>query len=178
MTYKQIIISVFAIVSFACNPKTEDMADNVKIENFKIIGISINTTNQQGKAMSDMGQLWDNFYSQNILSAIPNKTSDDVYSLYTDYESDFKGGYTAIIGCRVNSLDSIPEGLIGREFKGGQFEKYIAKGKMPDAVINKWQKIWDKDSEINRKYTVDFEVYGEKSQNPENPEVEIYIAVD
>jgi predicted transcriptional regulator YdeE len=41
-----------------------------------------------------------------------------------------------------------------------------------------WKEIWDKDKELNRKYTADFEVCGEKSQNGENSEVEIYIAIE
>ncbi len=32
--------------------------------------------------------------------------------------------------------------------------------------------------ELTRKYMADFEVYGEKSQNGEHSEVEIYIAVE
>jgi predicted transcriptional regulator YdeE len=73
-------------------------------------------------------------------------------------------------------LDNIPEGLIGREFVGENFIKYVAKGEMPKAVVETWQKIWSSDKTLNRKYTYDFEVYGEKSQNGLNSEVEIYIA--
>jgi len=47
---------------------------------------------------------------------------------------------------------------------------------MPEAVAKTWTTIWERDKELNRKYTYDFEVYGEKSQNGENSEVEIYIA--
>ncbi len=47
---------------------------------------------------------------------------------------------------------------------------------MPNAVINTWLDIWNRNEELSRKYTYDFEVYGEKSQNGENSEVEIYIA--
>jgi len=45
----------------------------------------------------------------------------------------------------VTILDSIPEGLIGRELSGGQYLEFISKGKMPDAVINQWNAIWDRD---------------------------------
>lgn len=49
---------------------------------------------------------------------------------------------------------------------------------MPNAVMETWKEIWTKDNELNRKYTADFEVYGEKSQNGENSEVDIYIATE
>ena len=76
----------------------------------------------------------------------------------------------------VSTLDEIPDGLIGREFKSDNFQKFIAKGEMPKAVLDIWFDIWKRDNELNRKYSYDFEVYGEKSQNGENSEVEIYLS--
>ncbi len=148
----------------------------IKKESFKIIGISTETTNQAGKAAADLGQLWARFFAENIPDQIQNKISDEIYSIYTDYESDFTGKYTTVIGLKVNSLDNVPEGLSGREFAGENFTKYSAKGEMPNAAVETWQEIWSNDKSLNRKYTYDFEVYGEKSQNGLNSEVEIYIA--
>ncbi|WP_026775749.1 GyrI-like domain-containing protein [Polaribacter sp. Hel_I_88] len=149
-----------------------------QVGNFKIIGIETETTNENGKSAEDIGKLWEQFYSENIPSKILNKKSDEVYSIYTDYETDYKGKYKTIIGQKVDSLDKIPNRLIGREFKGGKYQKFIAKGEMPNAVMEKWQEIWKKDKELNRKYTADFEIYGKKSQNGKNSEVEIYIATE
>jgi len=149
-----------------------------QIENFKIIGIETETTNENGKSAEDLGKLWERFYGENVPSKIQNKKSDEIYSIYTDYESDYQGKYKTIIGQKVSSLDKVPNGLIGREFNGGKYQKFIAKGQMPNAVMEKWQEIWAKDKELNRKYTADFEVYGKKSQNGENSEVEIYIATE
>ncbi len=149
-----------------------------QIENFKIIGIETETTNENGKSAEDLGKLWEKFYSENVPSKIPNNKNDKIYSIYTDYESDYKGKMKAIIGLEVDSLDKIPDGLIGREFNGGKYQKFIAKGQMPNAIVESWQEIWAKDKELNRKYTADFEVYGEKSQNGEKSEVEIFIATE
>jgi predicted transcriptional regulator YdeE len=110
------------------------------------------------------------------LPKIPNKVSDNVLSIYTDYKSDFTDEYTTIIGVPVSTLDEIPTGLIGREFSADNFQKFVAKGEMPNAVVNVWIDIWKRDKELNRKYSYDFEVYGQKSQNGEHSEVEIYIA--
>ena len=144
---------------------------------FNIIGISTRTTNQNGQAAADIGQLYDKFYANNILSRIPDRLDDDLYTLYTDYESNYTGAYTTIIGCKVSSLSDIPEGLIGREFAGGTYQQYAVQGELPEAVINQWQIIWDQDETLNRAYSVDFEVYGAKAQNPANAEVELYIAI-
>jgi predicted transcriptional regulator YdeE len=148
------------------------------IDSFNIIGIETQTTNENGKSAEDLGKLWEQFYSDNIPNRIPNKTNEEIYSIYTDYESDYTGKYTCVIGMKVDSLDQIPNGLIGREFKNGKYQKFVAKGQMPNAVLETWKKIWAKDKELNRKYTADFEVYGAKSQDGENSEVEIYIATE
>ncbi|WP_443939254.1 GyrI-like domain-containing protein [Pedobacter sp. MW01-1-1] len=144
---------------------------------FKIIGISTRTTNKDNQAQKDLEQLWGKFYTENTVEKVLNKSSKEIFSIYTDYETDYTGGYTAIIGVPVSTLDEIPNGLIGREFQPDNFRKFIAKGKMPDAVVETWINIWKNDKELNRKYTYDFEVYGEKSQKEESSEVEIYIAM-
>lgn len=147
-----------------------------KIQSFKIIGISIEITNQNGQAAQDIGNLWGRFFAENVAGKIQAKLSNDIYSIYTDYESDFTGKYTTVLGMKVGSLDNIPDGLIAREFESETFVKFVAKGEMPNAVVKTWQDIWSKNASLNRKYTYDFEVYGEKSQNGIDSEVEIYIA--
>ena len=97
----------------------------VKIEPFKIIGLSIRTTNENGQATKDIADLWGKFMAENTLAMIPNKITQDIYSLYTDYEDDHTKPYTTILGCKVSSLDKIPEGMVGRSFDGGSYgQKY------------------------------------------------------
>lgn len=153
------------------------MGVKVHIDPFKIIGISSPTTNADGQAVIDLGKLWNRFRAENLLTVIPNRLANDIYTIYTDYMTDHRGAYTAIIGCRVNSLDNIPPGLMGREFNGGQYRKFTAKGKMPHVVVRQWQEIWNEDKKLGRKYTADFELYGRKSVDPENAEVDIFVAV-
>lgn len=149
----------------------------IKIEGFKIIGIETETTNENGKGAIDIGNLWEKFFAENVPSKILNQIDDEIYSIYTDYESDFKGKYKTILGLKVDSLQNIPSGLVGREFNAGKYQKFMAKGTMPNAVGEKWQEIWANDSGLNRKYTADFEVYGKKALNGENSEVDIFIAI-
>ncbi|MDY3316279.1 GyrI-like domain-containing protein [Riemerella anatipestifer] len=143
---------------------------------FKVIGISTRTTNKDNKSKEDLGKLWGQFYAENIFEKIPNKVSDEIFSIYTDYKSNYTEEYTTIIGVPVSTLNEIPSGLVGREFEAENFQKFVAKGEMPNAVINTWIDIWNRDEELNRKYTYDFEVYGENSQKGQDSEVEIYIA--
>jgi predicted transcriptional regulator YdeE len=140
---------------------------------FQIIGISIRTNNQQ--ASNDLGKLWSKFIGENTSRKILNKISEDIYSVYTDYQSDHSGDYTTIIGYQVDSLENIHEGLIGKEVPASNYRKFLAKGKFPDCVQATWATIWN--SEINRSYVADFEVYGSKSMNMSDAEVEIFISV-
>ncbi len=173
---KTLNLILVSILILSCNKQTKNMEQ--KIQKFYIIGISVETTNENGKSENDMGELWGRFYKENISSKIPNKVSDEIYSIYTDYESDYRGKQTALIGQKVHSLDEIPYGLMGREFNGGKYVKFIAKGEMPNAVIKTWKKIWNRENELNREYSADFEVYGVKSHNGDDSEVEIYIATN
>lgn len=146
------------------------------INGFKIIGISTRTTNKDNQSAQDLDKLWGQFYADNIYGKIPNKISNVILSVYTDYKSDYTEDYTTIIGAPVSTLDEVPEGMVGREFKADNFQSFTAKGEMPAAVINAWIDIWKRDKELNRKYSYDFEVYGDKSQNGEDSEVEIFIS--
>ncbi|MDR0332958.1 MAG: GyrI-like domain-containing protein [Dysgonamonadaceae bacterium] len=138
---------------------------------FKIIGISIRTTNANNQSGQDLGKLWGQFFAENIIEKIPNKNSSNILAIYTDYESDYTGEYTTIIGVPVSTLDEIPDGLIGREFEADNFQKFVAKDGEWTSVANVWIDIWQQDKELNRKYSYDFEVHNGSS------EVDIFIAV-
>ncbi len=145
---------------------------------FKVIGISVQTTNKNNKSGRDLGNLWDRFYKEDIINKIPNKESSEILSIYTDYKSDYLDDYTVILGVRVSNIDDVPDGLVGREFEEENFKKFVAKGKIPEAIQKTWINIWNDDSKLKRKYTYDFEVYGEKAKNPEDVEVDIFVAIE
>lgn len=147
----------------------------IQIDPFSIIGISKKTSNIDNTASNDIGYLWQQFIRENLVDLIPNKISDDLYAVYTEYESDYMGAYTIFIGCRVSSLDHIPAGFESVEIKGGIYKKYSPKGKMPDVVVEGWQNIWD--SNLDRNYTTDFELYDQRAANPENAVIDIYVAI-
>ena len=143
---------------------------------FYVIGISVRTTNENGQMGKDIPQLWKRFLEDNVKDKIPNKLEDSVYSVYTDYEGDFTKPYTVILGCKVKNLNLIPEGMVGKTIPGGIFACFTEKGNLNEGVIySKWLEIWKTD--LNRKYTADFEVYGEKAQNPEKAKVDIFVSI-
>ncbi|MFP3834150.1 GyrI-like domain-containing protein [Chryseobacterium sp. SIMBA_028] len=150
--------------------------NNVKVEPFKVIGIAVRTTNENNQAAKDIPVLWEQLMKENIVENIPNKIDNAVYSIYTDYEKDHTKPYTTILGCKVASLDHVPEGMVGKSFDGGDYVKFTPKGNLAEnLVINEWIKIWNMD--LGRTFTADFEIYGEKAMNPEDAEVDIFIAI-
>jgi predicted transcriptional regulator YdeE len=87
------------------------------------------------------------------------------------------GEHTAVIGKKAAHLDSIPNGLVGREVSGGTHEKRTAKGDPMKRIPSAWDTFWKNESKLNRRYTSDFEVYGSKSEQGKTSEVEIFLAV-
>lgn len=150
--------------------------NNMKVEPFKVIGIAVRTTNENGQAAKDIPVLWEKLMNENILNMIPNKIDNTIYSIYTDYEKDHTKPYTTVLGCKVENLDNIPEGMAGYSFDGGDYVQFTTKGDLSKGLVfNEWLKIWEMD--LNRIFTADFEIYGEKAQNPSDAEVDILIAV-
>lgn len=143
---------------------------------FHIIGISVRTTNENGQATQDIPALWNRFMSQAIAEQIPNKIDNTVYCMYTEYEKDHTRPYTTILGCKVAHLDTIPDGMTGTTVEAANYAQHTVQGNMMEGLVfNEWTKIWN--SDLNRAYTADFEVYDERTLNPENATVDIFVAV-
>lgn len=148
----------------------------MSIQQFNVIGISVRTTNENGQSAQDIPALWNKFMTEGIQQKIPGKISEEIICIYTDYEKDHTQPYTTILGCKVESLDFVPENMVGKTIESADYEKIIAKGNLTEGIVyNKWLEIWN--SDLDRIFTADFEVYGEKVQNPKNAEVDIYIAI-
>ena len=73
----------------------------MQLEQFEIIGIDVRTTNQNRQAESDIGALWKRFYRDDFKTKISGKICEDLYCVFTDYETDHLGAYTTILGFKV-----------------------------------------------------------------------------
>ena len=137
---------------------------------------SVPTTNANNQAATDIGGLWQKFMEENIAFKIPNKIDDTVYSVYCRYERDYTAPYTTLLGCKVSSIGNVPDGLDAIEIASGDYQPFEAKGNlMEGAVYKTWIEIWN--TNLARAYTTDFEVYDEKSADPNNAIVDIFIAL-
>ncbi len=149
----------------------------VLVNEFTLIGITLEskTINTDGQSMIDCGNLWQKFQNENIVSRIPGKLSEEIYAVYYDYEGDYTKPFSYFIGSRVKPGSVPPEEMISLVIPEGNFQKFTAIGKMSDCVAEAWQKIWD--SDIQRSYNKDFEIYDSRSRDWIHAEVDIYISV-
>ena len=146
----------------------------VKKPAMMVVGIECRTSNTPDGAPVDIPKLWGRVYGEHVLERIQNKISNDVVALYCDYEGDYTKPYSCVIGCQVSAIDQIPEGMVAKELPATSYVVFAAKGQHPEAVMQTWAHVWQ--SPLDRTYTGDFEVYGEKfAASPQ--EVDIYIAV-
>jgi len=151
--------------------------ENLEKNELLIAGIAVRTTNEGGKAMKDIPQLWNTFMVKDIKSKIPSEVDETIYALYTDYEGDHTQPYTLVIGYAVRSSDNIPKDLTIKSVPKSSYVKFTAKGDLTKmAVYECWEKIWKTD--LKRAFTTDIEVYGEKASNPTDGEAEIWIAIE
>lgn len=60
------------------------------LKEFRLIGITTRTTNEKSdnKDIDDIANLWKLFREGNIRDLISHKESQEIISLYTDYEKD------------------------------------------------------------------------------------------
>src|SRR5262249_13850816 len=117
------------------------------------------------------------FYSENVLSRIPNKTGNAVLAMYTDYESDVNGDYSYLIGSEVGSLAEVPEGMVGHEIPASKYAVFTTeRAAIPGIIVDVWKRIWEYKGAA-RAYRTDFEVYGKESSDPQNAVVDVYLSV-
>ena len=151
--------------------------NTTEIKEFKLIGISlkVRTSNANRQSAIDCGNLWQKFEIENYLDKIPGKLGDEIYAVYYDYEGDYTKPFSYFIGCKVENNTEAPVGLDQLIVPAGNYEKIVAKGKMPDCVAGKWKEICD--TKLPRAFNTDFEVYDERSKDWNNAEVTIFISL-
>lgn len=148
----------------------------VELEEKVVSGIRIKTTNQDGKAIQDIGMTWQKLFANGIYEKIPNKVNGKTIGLYTEYEGDYTRPYTFIAGAEVSQKVQIGEEIESIIIPKGKYAKFVITGDVQNSVGKAWQEIWNMD--LKRKYTCDFEEYQNNSEDMQKQEIHIYIALD
>lgn len=149
----------------------------VRLDRIRIVGIATKTTNQNQQSAQDIPALWKRFWEENVMNAVPDRSGDEIYCVYTQYEGDFTRPYTTIIGCPVKSFPhEMPSGLTGLTIEPGKYARLTGRGKLAEGVVSRiWTQIWQ--SDLDRTYRADFEVYGPKATDPDHAEVDVYVGI-
>jgi predicted transcriptional regulator YdeE len=149
----------------------------VEIRECKLIGLQLEarTSNRNGQSAIDCGKLWQKFESGRFAEKIPGKLSSEILAVYYDYEKDYTKSFSYFIGCKVNPDTRVPDGMDSLMIPKGNYKIVKAKGRLPDCVSKAWGVIWS--VILPRSYQADFEVYGEKSKDWNNAEIEIFLSV-
>jgi len=150
--------------------------ETVEFPMFFVAGLSVRTINKNGKASADIGNLWQRFTRENLTEKLEDREGNELYCVYTDYESDHTDYYTAILGCKVTSIEYLPEGFTGKAIPAGKYNVYTPQGKFPENIAVTWQHIWD--TAQGRIYTADFDVYDVAGKSFEEIEPKVYVAID
>jgi predicted transcriptional regulator YdeE len=116
---------------------------------------------------------------KNPATALIDKLGDEIYAVYTDYESHHTGDYTFVLGFKVSSIQNLPAGLRGVEIPGGEYAVITSDpGPVMQVVPAIWEKIWSLPHlEHRRSYQADFELYGQRAMHPDHAEVDIYLGL-
>ncbi len=147
----------------------------VQIDSFRVIGIKTRTSNH-GNALQDIGGLWNRFLGDSLMNEIPNKLDHNIYAVYTEYDGTYEDPYSVILGCAVEEHSKVPTGMVDVKIPTSDYEQFVAKGDLEKGVVYEtWRKIWETD--LPRAYEADYEVYGARTADRANAEVDIFIGI-
>lgn len=102
-----------------------------------------------------------------VASAELAEHEGNIYGLYYEYESDYKGDYTLSVAIESENESSITIP------KATKYEIFTVDTDIEQGIFHMWNEIWDKEKEghLNRAYTYDFEKYYPDGK------IDIYIAI-
>jgi len=146
----------------------------VQLEEKKVAGLRIRTSNNDPSMKNSIGKVWQSFFADGIYDSIPGKKNDKSIGLYTNYENGTDGEYDVIVCCEVEDTESLQENVQSQIISSGKYAKIIVYGHAQKAVEEFWMKIWSMD--LDRKYSCDFEEY--QGCDMENAEIHIYISLN
>jgi predicted transcriptional regulator YdeE len=138
-----------------------------QVESFTVTGFSVRTRNSEefNEKTAKLPSLWQQFYTSKLV------TNANIFGVYSNYDSDASGPYTATVGVKSNHAQTQ---LSSVTIQAGNYLVFEGTGPMPATVVETWQRVWaffETNTEHRRKFISDFEVYSGPNQ------VAIYIGL-
>lgn len=144
---------------------------------FTVRGISAVISNAQGRAAEDINTLWQDFFTGQVGQRIPERSSDIIYAVYSDYAGDHTQPYRLTLGYVVgDDTVSTQGGLHTVRVESGDYASLRSRGAQPQSLIDTWQAVWA--SDLERAFRTDFELYGPRFFEDGVHEVLLYIGLN
>ncbi|WP_240636777.1 zinc ribbon domain-containing protein [Paenibacillus silvae] len=141
----------------------------------RLAGLSARTTNAiEMSGEGSIGALWARYFASERIPA-PEAAR---YGCYSDYTDGIAGEYTILVGHEIGAEDSLPEGFNEVQLPPATYAVFTSRtGPMVEVVSELWGAVWSWEHQSDRTFTGDFEYYDERSLDPGNMQVDVYIAV-
>ena len=151
-------------------------------DGFTVVGIALRTNNAKEMTVDGViGKQWGRMMTDGLLAKIPNKADQSIVAVYTDYASDYNGEYTFLLGARVSSDSGAPAGMVAKKIPAGRYAVFTTeKGRAAKVVPEAWMRINSlKKSAVggDRTYSVDFEIYDQRANDPQSAQVDVYVGI-
>jgi len=180
----QVILCLLLMVGFSAARTSRETPPRILHEDeFSVVGIEVRTSNAKELTSEGViGKQWQRFFQEGVLQKIPNKASDNIYAVYSDYASDRNGEYSFTLGATVLPGSAPPAGFVLKKVHAGNYAVVASeKGPSVKVVPQTWQRIWlmEDQHELGgaRAYRTDFELYDERAGDPQNAQVDLYIGL-
>jgi len=146
-----------------------------RIDAFDVVGVSAIIKDRDAGA-EQINALWEQFFSQSIGQDVPNRVDEVIYAVYSDYEGDHEDPYRLTIGYKVEGSLSYKSHLHHVRVREADYALMGAAGEQPKALIETWTAVWQ--SDLDRRFETDFEVYGQRFFEAGVHEVLVAIGVN
>lgn len=154
----------------------------IQLDGFAVVGIAARTSNaKEAGPDGAIPKLWQRVMQETVLDRVSSKMDSNLYAVYTDYASDADGDYTLILGAKVRPATHAPDGMVMTKVPAGRYAVFASElGPVAKVVVETWKRIWDyyqSPDNGQRAYRADFEMYDQRTADPNNVQVDIYIGL-
>ena len=149
-----------------------------------LVGLEVRTKNSdEFSTNGKIPKLWEVFYNEKISEKINNKTSENIYGIYSNYESDHTGEYDYFIGFEVENVNEYRDSSLKiKEIEQGRYSVITTeKGQVQQVIGITWEKIWKMSpSELGgkRSYKTDYEIYTKEASDPSGGIFKIHLGIN
>lgn len=138
-------------------------------------GLVTRTKKENNQAITDIGNAWGKFFGEGHIEKLSHEGVIGLVGIYTEYESDYNGAYTFLCGTLSNKSMEIP-GYTCHKILAGKYAKFSIHGDPQTVLAPVWKYIWE--SDLDRCYTSDFEVYHNDKNEKGHQTIEVFVALN